>query len=88
MAARGLPVDTMRFATGFGRGLDYYTGFVFDLHGPEGEAQGPIVGGGRYDQLMTRLGAPDPIPAVGFAVWIDRLSRLPHGNANLTGAFA
>ena len=34
----------------------------------------PLVAGGRYDELLTRLGAPAPIAAVGFAVWIERLA--------------
>lgn len=74
MAARGLDLKRIRFATAFGRGLDYYTGFEFELHAP-GSANGPVVAGGRYDGLMTRLGAPGPIPAVGFAVWIEALAR-------------
>ena len=32
MAARGLDVAKIRFATSFGRGIDYYTGFEFELH--------------------------------------------------------
>ena len=35
---------------------------------------GQLVAGGRYDGLLTRLGAQAPIPAVGFAVWIERLA--------------
>jgi ATP phosphoribosyltransferase regulatory subunit len=72
LAARGVDVARIRFSTAFGRGLDYYTGFVFELHGPE--ASGPLVAGGRYDGLLSRLGSPAPIPAVGFAVWIERLA--------------
>jgi hypothetical protein len=34
----------------------------------------PLVAGGRYDDLLTRLGASDPIAAIGFAVWIERLA--------------
>ncbi len=34
-----------------------------------------LCGGGRYDGLLTRLGASSPIPAVGFAIWIDTLAR-------------
>ena len=34
-----------------------------------------LVAGGRYDGLLSRLGAAAPIPAVGFAVWIERLER-------------
>jgi ATP phosphoribosyltransferase regulatory subunit len=72
LAARGVDVARIRFSTAFGRGLDYYTGFVFELHGRE--APGPLVAGGRYDGLLSRLGSPAPIPAVGFAVWIERLA--------------
>ncbi len=34
LAARGVDVGRIRFSTAFGRGLDYYTGFVFELHDP------------------------------------------------------
>ena len=61
------------FAASFGRGMDYYTGFVFELLDP-GLSPKPVVAGGRYDDLMTRLGSQTPIPAVGFSIWIDRLS--------------
>ena len=74
LAARGLDVTRMRFATSFGRGFDYYTGFVFELHDPAARARGQLVAGGRYDGLLTRLGSKTPIPAVGFAVWIERLA--------------
>jgi ATP phosphoribosyltransferase regulatory subunit len=75
LAAQGVEVSRIRFSTAFGRGLDYYTGFVFELHDPEFAAQRQLVAGGRYDGLLTRLGAPEPIPAVGFSVWIERLNE-------------
>src|SRR4029079_5286096 len=71
LAARGVDVGRIRFSTAFGRGLDYYTGCVFELH-ETSRPSGPLVAGGRYDELLTRLGAKAPIPAVGFAVWIER----------------
>jgi ATP phosphoribosyltransferase regulatory subunit len=71
IAARGIDTARMAFATAFGRGLDYYTGFEFELSRP-GSA-GPVIAGGRYDDLLTRLGAAAPIPAVGFSIWIDAL---------------
>ncbi|MGE0038999.1 MAG: ATP phosphoribosyltransferase regulatory subunit [Xanthobacteraceae bacterium] len=74
LAARGIDVTRIRFSTGFGRGFDYYTGFVFELHDPQAPAGGPLVAGGRYDGLLTRLGSASRIPAVGFAVWIERLA--------------
>ena len=73
LAARGIDVSRIRFSTGFGRGLDYYTGMVFELHDPAGRVEGQLVAGGRYDGLLARLGATAPIPAVGFAVWIERV---------------
>ena len=76
LAAQGVEVARIRFSTAFGRGLDYYTGFVFELHDTEKRFDRPLVAGGRYDGLLTRLGAAEPIPAVGFAVWIDRLGEI------------
>jgi len=72
MAARGIDTRRTRFSTSFGRGLDYYTGFEFELHG-KGNGVEPLVAGGRYDGLMTQLGSKTPIPAVGFSVWIETL---------------
>ena len=40
LAARGVDVARIRFSTGFGRGLDYYTGFVFELYDPGARAPG------------------------------------------------
>lgn len=75
MAARGIDVKTLRFSTAFGRGLDYYTGFEFELHA-RGNGAEPLVAGGRYDGLMTRLGARGQIPAVGFAAWVEALTKV------------
>ncbi|MCG2627900.1 ATP phosphoribosyltransferase regulatory subunit [Bradyrhizobium sp. WYCCWR 13023] len=75
MAARGIDVKSTRFSTAFGRGLDYYTGFEFEVH-HRGNGTEPLVAGGRYDGLMTQLGAAAPIPAVGFSVWVDALTSI------------
>ena len=79
MAARGIDVRTTRFSTSFGRGLDYYTGFEFELH-RSGNGTEPLVAGGRYDGLMTQLGSAMPIPAVGFSVWVEALTELGRGS--------
>jgi ATP phosphoribosyltransferase regulatory subunit len=71
LAARGVDVRSIQFSTAFGRGFDYYTGFVFEVHDPRVKA--PLVAGGRYDGLLTRLGAREPIAAVGFAASIEEL---------------
>jgi ATP phosphoribosyltransferase regulatory subunit len=79
LAASGVDVTRIRFETGFGRGVDYYTGFVFELHDRQSRAEGQLVAGGRYDALLTRLGSARPVPAVGLAVWIERLAALGAG---------
>jgi len=55
---------------GFARGLEYYTGMVFQPYVPELERE--IGGGGRYDKLIELFGG-EPTPAVGVAHGIDRL---------------
>jgi ATP phosphoribosyltransferase regulatory subunit len=70
-AARGIDIGAIKFSTAFGRGFDYYTGFVFEL--TEGGAD-PLVAGGRYDGLLSRLGSETAIPAVGFAASLERLA--------------
>jgi ATP phosphoribosyltransferase regulatory subunit len=75
MAARGIDTRMTRFATSFGRGVDYYTGFEFELHA-RGNGVEPLVAGGRYDGLMTQLGSATPIPAVGFSVWVEALAQI------------
>jgi ATP phosphoribosyltransferase regulatory subunit len=74
LAARGIDLGRVKFSTGFGRSVDYYTGMVFELHDPRTRVVGQLVAGGRYDSLLMRLGAKSPVPAVGFAVWIDRIA--------------
>lgn len=54
------------------RGLDYYTGTVFEFVSEEIGAQSTICGGGRYDHLVSEIGGA-PTPAVGFGVGIERL---------------
>jgi ATP phosphoribosyltransferase regulatory subunit len=75
MTTRGIDISKTRFSTSFGRGLDYYTGFEFELREKNNGVE-PLVAGGRYDGLMTRLGAAAPIPAVGFSVWVEALKRI------------
>ncbi|HMK79107.1 MAG TPA: ATP phosphoribosyltransferase regulatory subunit [Xanthobacteraceae bacterium] len=76
LAGQGVDVSRVKFSTAFGRGLDYYTGFVFELHDGAQRVERQLVAGGRYDGLLSRLGAAEPIPAVGFSVWIERLNAI------------
>lgn len=65
-------LSAVRYRAAFGRPLDYYTGMVFEMNAP---GIGTLAGGGRYDRLVSYLGADRPIPAVGFSLWLDRIAR-------------
>ncbi len=54
------------------RGLDYYSRTVFEWVTDQLGAQGTVCAGGRYDGLVEQLGGK-PVPAVGFAMGIERL---------------
>lgn len=70
------------FDLGLIRNIGYYTGAVFDVYDP---ALGtPIGGGGRYDDLLGRFGRA--LPAVGFALGVDRLHIALAGEERGTGA--
>lgn len=57
---------------GIVRGLDYYTRTVFEFVSESIGAQGTVLGGGRYDELVEELGGA-PTPALGFAIGLERL---------------
>jgi histidyl-tRNA synthetase len=57
------------------RGLDYYTGAVFEWKSSMLGSQNTFCGGGRYDGLIEQLGGP-AVPAVGFACGLERLIDL------------
>lgn len=57
------------------RGLDYYTGTVFEWVSDDLGAQSAVCGGGRYDDLVAEIGGT-PTPAIGFAVGLERVVAL------------
>ena len=65
VAAMGL-ADFIAVDLGVVRGLAYYTGFVFEAFDRKGDLRA-LAGGGRYNDLVKKLGGPD-LPAVGFAI--------------------
>ncbi len=69
MEELGLNPRRFQFEATFGRSLEYYTGFVFQIEA--GEAQ--VAGGGRYDNLMSDIGAPVPVAAVGCGIHVNRV---------------
>jgi len=62
------------------RGLDYYSHTAFEFITNALGSQGTVLGGGRYDGLSETLGGP-PLPAVGFAAGIERLTLIGDGHA-------
>ena len=62
------------------RNLDYYTGIVFEVMSPNLGYN--ICGGGRYDKLLSRFGV-ESIPAVGFAIGMERLRLAVNGGQSL-----
>ncbi|MEM8786313.1 MAG: ATP phosphoribosyltransferase regulatory subunit, partial [Pseudomonadota bacterium] len=69
----GVDLAAARFSTTFGRHLEYYTGFVFELNEPRLGSEGQVAGGGRYDRLLETMGAPWPVSASGAAIRLERL---------------
>lgn len=69
----GIDPALIEFSAEFGRDLEYYTGFVFEIVVPELGTGSPVAGGGRYDGLLRAVGAPEPVPAVGSAIHTERL---------------
>ena len=71
-AYRQQPLE-LQFNVGLRRGLEYYTGFLFEIYAKNFAEIGHVCGGGRYDNLLDGLGASESIPAVGFGIGLDRL---------------
>lgn len=66
----GIPEKNLKFNPGIARGLDYYTGMIFEGRIPE-YTVGSVGGGGRYDNLVRDLSGFE-MPAVGFGIGFDR----------------
>jgi histidyl-tRNA synthetase len=67
----GVSEDLIEFKPTLVRGLNYYTGIIYEIE-IEGYSAGSVCGGGRYDNLIGTF-AGRQIPAVGFAFGFDRL---------------
>lgn len=66
------------------RGLDYYTGTVFEFWGSQG-GQTTLAAGGRYDRLVEELGGP-ATPAVGCGCGVDRIVEILKANGKAAAA--
>ncbi|HMK93942.1 MAG TPA: histidine--tRNA ligase [Candidatus Limnocylindrales bacterium] len=80
VVANGCPVKVVE--PGFARGLEYYTGMIFEVYTPELDIA--LGGGGRYDKLIELFGG-EPTPAVGCAHGIDRVALALQAQENKVG---
>jgi ATP phosphoribosyltransferase regulatory subunit len=76
MEELGLNPRRFHFAAGFGRELEYYTGFTFQIEADTVHGPVAVAGGGRYDNLLSDMGSPVQVPAVGCAIHTDRLKAV------------
>lgn len=67
-------VDNVKFDITLMRGLDYYTGMVFEVHDTHPDNNRSMFGGGRYDGLVSVFGV-EPISAVGFAPGVTTMEN-------------
>jgi ATP phosphoribosyltransferase regulatory subunit len=77
----GIDLDDAEFSAEFGRDLEYYTGFVFELIAPQLGPKSAVAGGGRYDSLLAEVGAPGQVAAVGSCIHTERLLAILEGGA-------
>jgi ATP phosphoribosyltransferase regulatory subunit len=73
---QGLNPRRFHFSANFGRELEYYTGFVFQIDKDTHNTPLAVAGGGRYDNLLKDLGAAQSIPAVGCAIHTERVKAV------------
>jgi histidyl-tRNA synthetase len=73
IAALGLKTATLQLDVTLARGLNYYTGAIFEVAAPEGVQMGSIGGGGRYDDLTGIFGLKD-MSGVGISFGLDRIA--------------
>lgn len=65
-------LDNILFDFSLARGLDYYTGLIYEAVLTDTDRVGSIAGGGRYDGLVGMFSGKD-IPAIGVSIGIERV---------------
>lgn len=73
MKILGLPDDYFKINLSIARGLDYYTGTVYETRLSSHPKIGSICSGGRYDELLEKLGANRKMPGVGISIGLTRI---------------
>ncbi len=73
LSAMGVGGDLIKFSPRMARGLDYYTGAIFETILPDLPSMGSLTGGGRYDELIGMFSGKGKIPACGTTIGLDRI---------------
>jgi histidyl-tRNA synthetase len=68
-----IDLDRITLNLGMGRGLQYYTGMIFEIYHDTISTETQVCGGGRYDDLIQALGGHRPVSACGFSYGLERL---------------
>jgi len=72
--AKAAGIEELEFLPTLSRGLEYYTGPVFEVYLKSGKVSGSLAAGGRYDKIIGKLiGSKEHIPAVGGTVGLSRI---------------
>lgn len=69
----GLDSASLELDVTLARGLNYYTGAIYEVAAPEGVKMGSIGGGGRYDDLTSLFDKKNPLSGVGISFGLDRI---------------
>lgn len=75
----GVDMTETTFSTAIGRNFEYYTGFVFEVSTFAGGERVIVASGGRYDGLIKAVDGVRDAPAVGAAIYMDRLLSAVRG---------
>jgi histidyl-tRNA synthetase len=73
IAQLGLRTAKLQLDVTLARGLNYYTGAIFEVSAPESVKMGSIGGGGRYDDLTRVFGLKDDVSGIGISFGLDRI---------------
>lgn len=69
--------DQIEFDASLVRGMDYYTGIIFEaVYHDQSTMPNTLAAGGRYDKMIGKLGSQGDVPAIGMSIGIERLARV------------
>ncbi|QKF93746.1 histidyl-tRNA synthetase [Fadolivirus algeromassiliense] len=78
-------MNIIKFDPLLSRGLDYYTGVIFEAeYNDKNVMSSSIAAGGRYDNMLDKLGKRGKIPAIGLSIGIERIVTILENNIQIT----